>query len=171
MSICSSKYAFYKSISPLKWLIIEVKALLWASAGMTEEWDYRSSCSPAGVLIHGAPAHPRAVPGTSCDNSQSSPPPPPYSQCTCTNPCTTNLQFSFLNSELPKGDLRCQGHPQHTGWAEHKLPWNRQREINFWGWKDLKHHLSRNLREISNPPSARFPKLLPTNWGPTQAWT
>lgn len=134
---------------PLKWLIIEVKALHWASAGMTEGWDYRSSCSPAGALIHRAPAHPRTVPGISWGNSQSSPP-LPHSQYTCTNPCTTNLQFSFLNSELPEGDLRCQGHPrssqQHTGWAEHKLPRNRQREIYFWDWKDLKHHFFRNLR-------------------------
>lgn len=143
----------------LKWFIVEVKIPHWAPAGMTGEiTGAAAACQELGSME--LLPIPGLYQGSTCGNSQSSPP-SLHSQCTCTNPWTTNLQFLFVNSELPEGDLSCQGRPwssqQHMGWAEQKLPWNRQREINFWGWKDLKHHFSRQQFRERDPQTIQQP--------------
>lgn len=135
MALCTSKCVVYRFIFPLK--VVHYRSQSSAlnlcrndrRVGLQEQlqpsrsFDPQSTCPSQGctrvpvVAIHSSFTIPSAC-----------------SQGTCTNSWTTNLQFSFVNSELPEGDLRCQGHPwssqQHTEMSRSYLETGRGKLIS-----------------------------------------
>lgn len=86
------RYLFSAGLfSLLNWFIIEVKALHWASAVITQVWDYWGGCSPPRSPAPRSTHPPQGCTGVAVVSMHSPLLLPPQSQCSCTSPWITNL--------------------------------------------------------------------------------